>query len=103
MTEREVYFLHVTNDGKEQRTMLPPKEVRSLRVEILDQDEREILERTFTIDRDGQPVEPRTGLNQDRWIIDAHGPADDGSTPWLRVRTNSNIQEGKVKNVKRRA
>lgn len=82
----EVYYLHVDNDGNEHRSKVAPRGMLSLHVEILDSDETEILERTYTIDRDGKPVPPRYGLNQDSWTIDLEAPCDDDCTGWLRVR-----------------
>jgi hypothetical protein len=101
-SEREVYWLHVDSDGREQRSMVPPKGVRSLRVEILHEDKSEVVERTFTNDRFGKPVEPKSGLNQDRWSIDDHAHYDDGSTPWLRVRqaTTTKSKTVEISNVK---
>jgi hypothetical protein len=86
MTEQSNYYLYIDDDGKEHRSMVKPRDTRCLRVEILHTDENEICERCWTFDRDGKPVQPPNGLSEDRWTIDDHGPADPGSTPWIRVR-----------------
>jgi hypothetical protein len=87
MTELSNYYLYIDSDGKEHRSMVKPRDTRCLRVEILHTNESEIVERTYTFDdRDGKSVQPPSGLSEDRWTIDDHGPADPGSTPWIRVR-----------------
>jgi hypothetical protein len=78
-----IHWLHVHENGREQRFSTEPPDVPCLRVEIIERDDSTITERTWTVrvpESGGfKIVEPR-GVG---WVKAGN---DRGSTVWMRVR-----------------
>jgi hypothetical protein len=80
-----IHWLHVHENGHEQRFAAEPEDILTLRVETIERDDSTVTERTWT-KRVQPPDSGSFKVVEPRGVGWAEAGNDSGSTVWMRVR-----------------